>query len=163
MTFRDSFAGEYFGELAAIDDLPRSADVVALESTLLASMSPAVFRKLLRDQPAVTERILLHLASLVRSLSGRVIELSTQGVQHRIHAELLRLARAAGIKGNQARLDPAPKHAELASQVSTYREQVTREISALARLGVVARDGRAFVVLDVRRLEQMVGLVRESV
>lgn len=163
VTFRDASAGEYFGELAAIDDLPRSADVVALESTLLASMSPALFRNLLRNEPTVTERILLQLASLVRSLSERVIDLSTLGVQHRIHAELLRLARDAGIKGNKARLDPTPKHAEIASRVSTYREQVTREISALARLGLVARDGRALIVLDVRRLEQMVGIIRESV
>jgi CRP/FNR family cyclic AMP-dependent transcriptional regulator len=163
VTFRDSSAGEYFGDIAAIDGLPRSADVMALESTLLALMSPAVFRKLLRDQPTVTERILQRLVSLVRSLSERVIDLSTLGVQHRIHAELLRLAHEAGVQGNQARLDPAPKHAEFASQVSTYREQVTREISALARLGVVARDGRALIVLDMRRLEQMVGLVRESV
>ena len=42
------------------------------------------------------ERVLQRLAGLVRLLSERVIELSTLGVQNRIHAELLRIARQAG-------------------------------------------------------------------
>ena len=52
MTFRDIGAGDYFGEVAAIDGEPRSADVVALESTLVASMPAAVVWRLLREEPA---------------------------------------------------------------------------------------------------------------
>jgi CRP-like cAMP-binding protein len=109
---------------------------------------------------------MLRLASLVRQLSERVIDLSTLGVQNRLHAELLRLARAAnaslpqGADANQARLDPAPKHAALASQISTNREQVTRELNVLVRSGVLRKDGKALVVADVARLEAMVSQVR---
>jgi CRP/FNR family transcriptional regulator, cyclic AMP receptor protein len=156
VTFQDVAAGEIFGEVSAIDAMPRSADVVALEPALLASMPPAVFRRLLREEPAVGERVLKRLAGLVRRLSERVIDLSTLGVQNRIHAELLRLAREAGVAGNAARIDPAPRHADVASQVSTYREQVTRELSALARRGLLAKDGAALVVRDVARLEKLV-------
>ena len=53
-----------------------------------------------------------------------------------------------------------PKHADIASQVSTYREQVTRELSALARAGILEKDGAALVVRDVARLEKMVEDVR---
>jgi CRP-like cAMP-binding protein len=160
VTFRDLGAGEFFGDIAAIDGEPRSADVVALESTLVASLSPAVFRRLLREHADVAERILRGLASLVRRLSERVIDLSTLGVQNRIHADLLRRARAAGVAGNTARIDPAPKHADLASEVSTYREQVTRELSALAKAGIVGREDGALVVRDVARLERLVAEVR---
>jgi CRP-like cAMP-binding protein len=156
VTFRECVAGEFFGEVAAIDELPRSADVVALESSLLAAMPPGEFRRLLREEPAVAERVLRRLASLVRRLSERVIDLSTLGVHHRIHGELLRLARDAGVAGNVARIDPAPTHADLASQVSTYREEVTRELSALAKAGLVRKDGHALIVSDVGRLERMV-------
>lgn len=156
VTFRDFGAGEHFGEVAAIDGMPRSADVVALESALVGSLPRAAFGRLLRDEPAVAERLLRDLAALVRQLSERVIDLSTLGVHQRLYAEVLRLAREAGVRGNRARIEPAPKHAELASQVSTYREQVTRELSALARAGVLGKDGRALVVLDVARLEKMV-------
>lgn len=156
ITFRDERAGAVMGDVAALDGKPRSADAVALENVLVASLSPPAFRELMREAPAVAERELLRLTGLIRGLSERVIELSTLGVQNRIHAELLRLAREAGVQNNRARLDPAPRHADVASQVSTYREQVTRELSALARLGVVAKDGRALVVCDVERLARMV-------
>jgi CRP-like cAMP-binding protein len=163
VTFRDEEPGQLFGDLAAIDGKPRSADVVALDSVLVASMTPQQFRELLAKEDAVRERVLQRLAHLVRVLSDRVIELSTLGVQNRIHAELLRLARSAGVENNQARLDPAPKHADIASQVSTYREQVTREISALAKQGLAAKAGAALVLLDVSRLERMVAEVRNEV
>jgi CRP/FNR family cyclic AMP-dependent transcriptional regulator len=162
VTFRDYGAGEHFGEVAAIDGLPRSADVVGLAPGLLASLPSAALHGLLRDEPALAERLLRNLAGLVRRLSERVIDLSTLGVHQRLHAELLRLAHEAGVKANCSRIDPAPKHADLASQLSTYREQVTRELSLLARRGVLGKDGRALVVLDVARLKKMVEEVKSG-
>ncbi len=160
VTFRDLEAGELFGDVAAIDGMPRSADVVALESTLVASMAPGVFWRLLRAEPDVAERALRGFAGLVRRLSERVIDLSTLGVQNRIHSDLLRRARQAGVSGNTARIDPAPKHADIASQVSTYREQVTRELSALAKAGVLGKADGALIVRDMARLERLVEEVR---
>jgi CRP-like cAMP-binding protein len=160
VTFRDITAGDMFGEVAALDGEPRSADAIALEAALLASLSPAQFARLMVEEPAIGGRMMKRLARLVRSLSERVIDLSTLGVQNRIHAEILRLAREAGVTKNRARLDPGPKHADIASQVSTYREQVTRELSALVRAGVLEKDGTALVVRDVVRLEKMVEDVR---
>lgn len=162
VTFRDFGASEHFGEVSAIDGMPRSADVVALESSLLAALPREAFLRLLREESAVAERLLRSFAGLVRRLSDRVIDLSTLGVHQRLHAELLRLAQAAGLQGNRARIDPAPKHADLASQVSTYREQVTRELSALARAGVIGKDGKALLVLDIARLERLVKDVRSG-
>lgn len=58
-------------------------------------------------------------------------------------------------------LDDAPESAsDIAARVSTYREQVTREISLLAKEGVVAKNAGALVVLDVRLLDRMVKEVR---
>ena len=162
VTYRDIVAGDWFGELSAIDGRSRSADVDALEDTLLASISPAVFKQLIYRHPAVCDRVLDRFVTLVRDLSDRIFEFSTLGVQNRVHAELLRLAKQAGVQGNRARLDPAPKHSDIASRVSTYREQVTRELSGLAKQGLTQRDGRALVVCDVRRLESIVAAVRRS-
>lgn len=162
VTFRDEPPGETLGDLAAIDGQPRSADVLALDAVLVASLEPQAFRALIRAEPAINERVLLRLAALVRMLSERVIDLSTLGVQNRIHAELLRLARATAGSNTCARIDPAPKHSDVASQVSTYREQVTREISALIRLGLAVKEGSALVLPDVPRLERMVAEVRRE-
>jgi CRP/FNR family cyclic AMP-dependent transcriptional regulator len=160
ITFRDLHDGEYFGDISAIDGKPRSADGVTLKPTVVASLDRPGFLELLRLEPNVAERVMRNLAALVRQLSDRVIDLSTLGVQNRVHAELLRLARAAGILDNRARLDPAPTHAEIASQISTNREQVTRELNALRREGVLVKDGKALVVTDVDRLVALVSEVR---
>jgi len=162
VTYRDISAGEWFGELAAIDGLSRSADVVAMGDSLVASMSPAVFRGLLRENAAVSERILLRLVGSVRELTDRLFELSTLGVQNRLHGELLRLARQAGVSDNAARLEPSPRHAEIASNISTYREQVTRELSAMAKQGLVRRSRSALVIPDIARLERLVAEVRRT-
>lgn len=162
VTFGEMRAGEWFGDFAAIDGLSRSADIMALESTLVASMAPAVFRRLLHEHEEVCDRMLRRLVSCVRELTERVYEFSTLGVQNRVHAEVLRLARQAGVKGNSASIDPAPRHADVAGQISTYREQVTRELSAMAKQGLVVRSGSALVVPDVERLERIVTEVRRS-
>ena len=98
-----------------------------------------------------------YLAHLVRLLSERVVEMTTLGVVNRIHAELLRLARAN---------DPAAKNVtatiefnrdEIARCISTHREAVSREITAMVKGGLVQRVGRSsLLVTDVKRLEAMV-------
>jgi CRP-like cAMP-binding protein len=162
VTFGDLGAGEWFGDFAAIDGYARSADVVALKDTLVASLSPALFQRLLYEHRAVCDCMLRRLVSCVRHLTERVYDFSTLGVQNRVHAELLRLAKQAGVKGNTARLDPAPKHTDIAAHISTYREQVTRELSTMVKQGLLQRSGAALVIPDVARLEKIVAEVRRA-
>jgi CRP/FNR family transcriptional regulator, cyclic AMP receptor protein len=154
-SFRELSAGTCFGELSAIDGRPRSADVIALQSGLLASMPPASFRSLLQQEWTVNERVLLRLTDLARGMIDRVLDLSTLSVQQRVCIELLRLAQNTRTPGNEVRIQPAPRHADLAHQVSSYREQITRELSALAKAGVLAKEEGALVVRDLDRLKQM--------
>jgi CRP/FNR family cyclic AMP-dependent transcriptional regulator len=162
VVFGDMRSGQWFGDFAAIDGLSRSADVVAVEDTLVASMTPALFRRVLHENIDVCDRVLRRLVNSVRELTERVYDFSTLGVQNRVHAELLRLARHAGITDNAACIDPAPRHSDMAAQISTSREQVTRELSALAKQGLVRRAGAALIVTDVARLERIVSEVRRS-
>ena len=147
---RDIPAGEVFGEHSAIDGRPRIADVVAARESLLASMAPEVFRALLASHAPVRERLLRRLTGEVRELAG------AQPVQRRIWLELLRLARVAGIDANRACLEPAPTHHDIASRVGSSREQVTRELSSLARRGLLERAGRNLVLRDVAVLRLVV-------
>lgn len=162
VTFSEVRAGESLGELSAIDGRPRSADVEALEPTVVASLHPSVFWHLLERRPAVMRKVMVQLATLVRSLSDRVFDLSTLGVQNRVHAEVLRLAREAGVSGNRARIAPAPTHAEIANRVSTNREQVTRELATMEKQGLIARVPRVILVPDVARLDRLVADVRSG-
>jgi CRP/FNR family transcriptional regulator, cyclic AMP receptor protein len=160
VAFRDLHAGDSFGEVAAIDGGPRSASVVALTEVLIARLAPAAFWELLRAHPSVAEATLKRLAGLIRRLSDRVVEFSTLGVSNRIHAELLRLARSHRSEGGRAVIAPAPTHAEIASRVSTHREAVSRELSELARAGLIERRNGTLLIRDLERLARMVDEVR---
>jgi len=163
VTFREMQRGECFGELAALDGRRRSVDVVALEDVLVASIAPAHFGELLHAHPPVCDALLSQLVHSIRDLTARVFELSTRGVQSRLRSELLRRARHAGVQNNRATIDPAPKHADLANQISTAREQVTRELSELVRRGLLVRSDRALVVVDVEALEKLVAKVGDEI
>jgi CRP-like cAMP-binding protein len=156
VAFRDIHAGECFGEFAAIDGAPRSANVIALSDVMIGSVSAETFRAILREFPVVSMAMLTYLTRMVRSLSERIFEFSTLAVKNRIHSELLRLARENQREGNCARISPAPTHADIASRISTHREAVTRELNDLTKIGLVNRDGRTLIIADVAELERLV-------
>src|SRR5947209_13788459 len=101
----------------------------------------------------------VHVTAEMRRLSERVLEFSTLVVQNRIHAELLRLAADARQENGQALLSPAPSLSDIANRISTHREAVSRELSRLASIGLLRREGGDLRVPDVARLEK---LVREA-
>jgi CRP-like cAMP-binding protein len=156
VSFRDLGAGKSIGELSSVDGAPRSANVIALSDCVLAAMPAAVFRAVLRDYPDVSARMMAYLVELVRKLSDRVVEYSVLAVANRIHAELLRLARASAAEGNSVALSPAPTHADIASRVATHREAVTRELNVLAGDGLLERRPGALVIADLGALERLV-------
>lgn len=156
VAFRDLGPGESFGELSAIDDKPRAANVVAVSDSLIVSMPSSVFWDVLLTHSLVTSTMLKHLTGLTRLLTERIIEFSTLGVRNRIHAELLRLVRKKMRAENVAEVSPAPTHAEIASRISTHREAVTRELNELTRAGLVERRSGTLYIHDVNKLQQMV-------
>lgn len=148
-------AGGHFGELAAVDDRPRSASVIALAPTTLACLSGPLFLDLCRRHPDLALGVMRNMAEIMRSVIERVVALSTLGAQNRVHAELLRLARG-GAGSDDAVIRPLPRHADLAARVSTTRETVARVLADLSRRRVVERQEDALVVRDLERLAAMV-------
>lgn len=155
VAFEDLEAAMCFGEMAAIDKRGRSASVFALEPSNVAFMSASAFRELMRTHFTVALNVMKDLCRLVRRLDERVFEFSTLTVSNRIHAELLRLGGGDPEKGF-AEISPPPRHAEIASRVSTHREAVTRELNVMAKAGILRQDREALHILDMKRLAQMV-------
>ena len=156
VTFDEREKGEYFGELAALDGEPRSANVIALNELNVACLSQEAFNQLLLEHPQVTLKILNGLAKIVRASNKRIMDLSTVGANNRVHAEILRLAVPGVRTDNTAIVSPFPIHSDIASRVSTTRETVNRVFSDLSRRGVVKRSKSNLVILDIIRLRKMI-------
>lgn len=161
ITFDDLDGGSHFGELAAIDGLPRSASVMSVTDTLIAALPPEQFLSVCQEHPGISLQVMRHLALLVRTATARIMDLSTLGANNRVHADLLRLARRNGDnETNVASISPIPVHSDVASRVSTTRETVARVMNDLVRKEILERRKNELVILDVERLEDMVDEVR---
>lgn len=156
VNFRDLGVGEMFGDLSAIDGEPRSSNIVALTDTVVVSMPANVFLEALQRHPTLALIALRKLTALVRILCERVIEMSTLDVKNRIHAELLRLIQNSTRDEKTAVIEPAPRHAEIASRISTHREAVTRELNHLTHIGLLERRNGTLVVNNVGEFSRMV-------
>ena len=149
----DVLAGNYFGELAAIDGLKRSARVVATRDSVLASLDGVPFVACMRDFPDIAIRVLTRLARVVRALDQRVTQLSTQNESQRIYGELIRLAQPDPGRPQGWYIPDMPNHKEIASWAGTSREAVAQAIGELARHGVVRRRTMGLVICDWSRLQ----------
>lgn len=159
VSYRDIYAGEMFGEFAAIDGEPRSSSVVALSSCVIASLTADGLWRLLREQPSVVAALLRHFTRLLRLYSERVKELATLPVSVRVQIELLRLAQPQdgdGGDGAPLVIEPAPTHADLADRIGTNREAVTRVLSALRRDGVLQSRRGTMTIVKSDALRQAV-------
>ncbi len=153
MILHDIGEGEYFGQYSAIDGKPRSAAIVAVNDTVVARMSAALFWEAIHGHPGVREGVLKGLVADARALNERAAEQANFDARQRVCAELLRLSR----NGHEGRVvvSPPPTHAELAARISSHREAVTKILNALERDGLIAKSPSAIVLNDptgVRRI-----------
>lgn len=152
----DVAPGGLFGEFAALDGQPRSASVTATSQSVLVCIPGEAFREKVLSTPQTADWMARWLVGHVRLLTERVFELKALAVRSRLHCELLRLCLDTGVKDNRAEIAPSPTHAELANRIGSHREAVTRELQYLQSEGIVAREGRSFVVEDVTKLAEIV-------
>ena len=153
---RDFGPGQMFGELAAIDGRPRSASVTAAEPSVLTIIAAPAFRMLVSATPEAALWFAEQLTRQVREMTEKVFELSALNVRSRLHCQLMRMAAAAGVVANQAIVRPVPTHEQLAALIGTHREAVTRELGALAAMGLITRSRSNLTIVDVDRLAAIV-------
>jgi CRP/FNR family cyclic AMP-dependent transcriptional regulator len=153
VAFADVGVGEYFGELAAIDGLPRTAGVRAVADSLVGVLPGEAFLELLRMNAKVAFRILERLVHVIRSCDDRIMDLATLGAMQRVYAELLRIAVPDVAVSGLWVVRPCPTEREIASRAGTARETVARAIRQLRQAGLVRRKDRKLYIMDRKRLE----------
>lgn len=160
VTLATAKAGSYFGELAAIDNQPRSASVVSVEDSLLAIMPAQTFIDLLNSRAEVTFQVAKRLAEIVRLSDQRIMELSTLAATQRVYAELLRMAEPDSAVPGLWVIRPLPPVREIASRVSTTRETAARALGQLYPTGLIRRKGRSLYLMDREGLQKAINTLQ---
>ncbi len=155
-------AGSLFGEIAALDERPRSANVTTLAPCEMCLMPAATFVGLLDRAPELKAHLLRLLAGRIRDLNARLAEYGFLQARHRLYAELLRLSRPRKGHDGQRLISPPPFQHDLANRVGTRREVVSRELTTLARQGLVERTRGALVLVDPGELNRRISAALDS-
>lgn len=148
-------AGTYFGELAAIDGMRRSARVIATTDAVLAVLPSPDFLALMRRHPEVAMRVLNRLSRVIRRLDSRVTELSIKSDKQRVFGQLLQLAQPDATDPERRQIADLPNHREIAAWTGTSKEIVAQAIGELARQGIVRRRGMGLQIPHWRRLQAL--------
>jgi len=156
MILDDLDAGDFFGEMAAIDGLLRSANVTALTGAELVIMPGSLFKSIVLSNAKVCERLLTLLTVRVRGLNERLFERSVLDLRHRLYAELLRLARPRSENPGQSIISPPPLGHDLAAFIGCRREQISRELQVLMEEGLIEKRRGGLVLLQPKQLEQRI-------
>ncbi len=146
-------AGQFFGEIAAIDGMKRTANVSALTRAELCVMPAATFRDILFHSQSCCDKVLRLLSRRVRELDSRLAEHTIFDLKHRLYSELLRLSAPRAGHPDERVISPPPYHHVFAARIGCRREQVTRELSALSVEGLVDKTRGGLVLLKPKVLE----------
>lgn len=142
----DQPAGSFFGELAAIDGIARSANVTALQRTRVCAVPGPAFLEVALSSPVAGQRLLRMLAARLRAKDERLLELGALPVRLRLMGELLRLSRDRGNGDGERALSPPPPQHVLANRINTRRETVSREMAEMHRAGLITAHRSAIVL-----------------
>lgn len=135
--------GEFFGEMALLDDEPRSATVVATEALELVTIWRSDFLQILGENFTIAKKVLAELSKRLRNASNRIESLATMDVYGRLARFFLDLAREQGkTLDNGYVAVTRPTHQAIANMIGTSRETVSRLIHDLMRQNLLLSEGK---------------------
>ena len=142
--------GEFLGDLALLDGLPRSASAIAARQTRTLVVTRQDFIAWLSDRPAAARALLEALSLRIRRTDEALTDLTFLDLPHRLAKRLLHLGAAgssAQTRGDiPSRTRLAITQSDLASMLGVSRESVNKQLNAFAREGWIAL-GRGSVTL----------------
>ena len=146
--------GSSVEELPVFDGGNYPASVTAIEDATLLFVSKKDFQSLCLAHPEVALKVLRVVGARLRRLVGIIEELSFTTVRHRLASFLLRLARTEGRRTPEGVEVMLPvSNQELASQIGTVRELVSRNLSRFQSEGMLKIEGRSVTIQNLKSLE----------
>lgn len=148
--FRD---GDFFGELALLDGLPRSASAQAMRATTALTLHRHAFREAICGDPAIALAVLEELSARLRRTNIYAEHLAGQSAPQRVVRTLLDLADQHGVAEEGAtRIDLELTQDDLASLAGTTRETVNRVLGGLRDQGLIQVERARVSVLNLPQL-----------
>jgi CRP/FNR family transcriptional regulator len=146
--------GSSVAELPVFDGGNYPASVAAVEDATLLFVSKQDFQSLCLAHPQVALKVLRVVGARLRRLVGIIEELSFTTVRHRLASFLLRLAQKEGKRtGAGAEVTLPASNQELAAQIGTVRELVSRNLSRFQSEGLIQIEGRSVIIPNLKALE----------
>ncbi len=145
--------GDVLGELALFEQSPRSADAAALEDCELLSIDAKSLNEAILAHPEIAIALLNVLGVRLRQSNEAFQDIAFFDVPGRLARRLADLADAHGVDVSEGTLiDIALSQESLAQMVGATRESVNKALALFKRRGLVARNGRRYIVSDVKKL-----------
>ena len=149
----ENVPGESIAEIPIFDGGPYPASAVSVEDTDLAFISRRDFNAYCLEHPEVALKVLSVVGARLRRLVGIIEELSFTTIRQRLISALIKLAQNEGkttARGIEFQLPST--HQELAHQLGTVRELISRNLMRLQAEGLLDVDARQIVVKDIKGL-----------
>jgi len=146
--------GDFFGEMALIDDQPRSAHVIATEESHLIVLRRDDFRQCLEESPRIALGLLQALSRRLRRADDKIGGLVLLDVNGRVARLLLEMAD----EHDGQHIPRKVTHHTIAQMIGSSRETVSRTMREFADQGLVEVSRQSIALKDRSRLEQLSGL-----
>ncbi|MGL5035981.1 MAG: Crp/Fnr family transcriptional regulator [Microcystaceae cyanobacterium] len=147
--------GEVLGEMAALEEAPRSTDAMTLTPATVCSIPAQDFCKLLETEPKAGIRLAQLIAKRLRQLNRRLRLREAESLS-RVADTLLFLAEGQGKKTIYGMIIPNLAHRELSSISGLARETVTRALTKLEKKGLIRREADKLYIADLNALEDLI-------
>jgi CRP/FNR family transcriptional regulator, cyclic AMP receptor protein len=147
--------GEVVGEMAALEEAPRSTDAITLTETTISSVPAVDFVNLLNSEPLAGIRLSQLMAKRLRQLNRR-LQLREADSLSRVADTLLFLAEGQGTRAAAGVTIPNLPHRELSSISGLARETVTRSLTKLEKKGLIQRQQETLCIPDMVALERAI-------
>jgi CRP-like cAMP-binding protein len=147
--------GSSFGEPVVFDGGNYAASASALEDAEVLFLSRKDFQNCCREHPEVALKVIAELGSRLRHLAGIVQDLSFTTVRQRLIALVLGLTQTSGTPSREGvHVELTETHEDLAAELGTVRELVSRNLSQLQAEGFLEVKGRTIIVKDLAGLRR---------
>ncbi len=146
--------GDIFGELAAVDSLPRNTMVEAYEDTTVCMINRDDFLDFIVKRPLVTMQFTRLIGERRRKLENKIEHLLFKGAHARLAGLFLELSTDFGVRDSRGTIiNLKLTHREMANFIGSTRETVSFALLDMKRDLLIETDGKRVVILDPARLE----------